>query len=82
MFLVTEPIQPHNTVHSHFLAQCNDINKALKQLRSKFRSYGRFKIELISSTSNFLNEDGHLKVGYYITKSLSTDIDYDILIKS
>ena len=49
--------------------------------RSKFRSYGRFKIELISSTSNFLNEDGHLKVGYYITKSLSKDIDYDILIK-
>jgi hypothetical protein len=81
MFYVSEPIESNFNVHSHFLAQCNDINKALKQLRCKFRSYGRFKIDLISSTSNFLNEDGHLKVGYYITKSLSTDIDYDILIK-
>ena len=81
MFYVSEPIESNFNVHSHFLAQCNDINKALKQLRSKFRSYGRFKIELVSSTSNFLNEDGHLKVGYYITKSLSKDIDYDILIK-
>lgn len=81
MFYVSEPIESNFNVHSHFLAQCNDINKALKQLRSKFRSYGRFKIELVSSTSNFLNEDGHLKVGYYVTKSLSKDIDYDILIK-
>ena len=81
MFYVSEPIESNFNVHSHFLAQCNDINKALKQLRSTFRSYGRFKIELINSTSNFLNEDGHLKVGYYVTKSLSKDIDYDILIK-
>ena len=81
MFYVSEPIETNFNVHSHFLVQCNDINKALKQLRSKFRSYGRFKIELVNSTSNFLNEDGHLKVGYYITKSLSTDIDYDLFIK-
>lgn len=81
MFFVSEPIESNFNVHSHFLAQCDDINKALKQLRSKFRSYGRFKIDLVSSTSNFLNEDNHLKVGYYVTKSLSTDIDYDLLIK-
>ena len=81
MFYVSEPIESNYNVHSHFLAQCNDINKALKQLRSKFRSYGRFKIELVSSTSDFLNEDGHYKVGYYVTKSLSKGIEYDILTK-
>lgn len=81
MFYVSEPIESNYNVHSHFLAQCDDINKALKQLRSKFRSYGRFKIELVSSTSDFLNEDGHYKVGYYVTKSLSKGIEYDILTK-
>lgn len=81
MFFVSEPFISSNHVHCHFLVSCNDETKTLNHLSKRFSRYGRHQINLISYDNIFKNAKNELSVCYYVTKSLSYNTDYDLLIK-
>jgi len=82
MYFVSEPFGSNNSVHSHFLIKCSDPIKTLGQLKKMFDRHGRNTIELIDSSSVHINPKGQLRVGFYVTKMVSSYVvDYDFLIK-
>ena len=81
LFFVSEPFSSNASVHSHFLVSTADPQKTLIKLKDHFKAYGKHSIELIESSEEFLNDDGILNVGFYVTKMVSSNIDYDILLK-
>ena len=82
MYFVSEPFGSNNSVHSHFLIKCNEPIKTLGKLKKLFDRYGRNTIELIDTSSVHLNPKGQLRVGFYVTKMVSSYVvDYDVLIK-
>jgi hypothetical protein len=81
MFFVSEYSGNSKNVHSHFLIHCDNPLNTIVKLKKKFDRLGKNQIELVNNDPVMFNENGELKVGYYFTKHISNDIDYDFLSK-
>lgn len=81
MFFVSEPFIAKDHVHCHFLISSSNDVQTMNNLSKKFSKYGRYQIELVSSSESYLNYSDELSVCYYVTKSLYKGVDYDFLIK-
>jgi hypothetical protein len=81
MFFVSEYSGYSKNVHSHFLIHCDNPLNTIVKLKKKFDRLGKNQIELVNNDPVMVNENGELKVGYYFTKHISNDVDYDFLVK-
>jgi len=75
MFFVSERNKNFTDIHSHFLIYSNSICK-LKRKSGSLRKLGHLDIREVDY-SEFMTDEGILNVGYYISKFIDKDIDYD-----
>ena len=81
MFFVSETFDQSSNVHAHFLIKSDRPDATIKSLKKKFNYYGRNAIELVQYTPENLTDEGTLKLGYYVTKNVSSGADFDYLVK-
>ena len=78
MFFVSERNKNYIEVHSHFLISTNSICN-LKRKNGTLHKFGHIVNEIIDY-DKFITDEGVLNVGYYVSKFIDKDVDWDIFL--
>jgi hypothetical protein len=77
LFYISEYNSDFKNVHSHSLILLNNLGDFKKRL-SKMRSI--CNIDLVNESELCKTEEGIINVGYYVTKFIDRDLDFDLYI--
>lgn len=77
MFYISEYNFDFKGVHSHSLLKVENID----ELKLRLRRLNRFcDIDVLSGNDLVKSDDGVLNVGYYVSKFIDKDLDFDLFI--
>lgn len=77
MFYISEYNFDFKGIHSHSLLKVENTDELKMNIR---RLKGWCNIDVLSGSELVRNEEGVLNVGYYVSKFIDRDLDFDIFI--
>ena len=77
MFYISEYNFDFKGVHSHSLIQVKNVNLLENKLR---RIKGICNIDFVSELDLIRDEKEELNVGYYVSKFIDRDLDFDLFL--
>lgn len=77
MFYISEYNFDFKGIHSHSLLQVDDVDELRTNLK---RLRGWCNIDVLCGNDLVRNDEGVLNVGYYVSKFIDKEIDFDLFI--